>query len=175
MVRIEAGKAATTKVPAGKAATRASAHAQGKPAGKSAGTQRAASKAARKSAAASGSTARKTAVASKATGAGKSPARRPASTSAAARTDSTPRRISPKQALANTRKLLEAKHAHDRQPPAWQALDRQPDQLPHAAGFQSAEAQARAGELHAGESRMEAIQGAISTRDRHDQGKRDQR
>ncbi|MCJ0824601.1 hypothetical protein MQC88_01265 [Luteimonas sp. 50] len=103
------------------------------------------------------------------------PAARSAGKSSGSKTTAAPRKITPKQALANTRKLLEAKQAHDRQPPAWQALDRQPDQLPHAAGFQSAEAQDRAGELHAGESRMEAIQGAISTRDRHDQGKRDQR
>jgi len=85
------------------------------------------------------------------------------------------RKITPKQALANTRKLLQAKHAHDRQPPPWQALDSHPGQLPHAAGFQSGEAQAKAEELHAGESRMEAIQGAIGSQDRHNQGKRDQR
>ena len=97
---------------------------------------------------------------------------RPASKSG---TTGEPRRITPKQALANTRKLLQAKQAHDRQPPAWQALDSHPEQSPHAAGFQSVEAQARAAELHAGESRMEAIQGAVSSLDRINQGKRDQR
>src|SRR3546814_3909138 len=34
-----------------------------------------------------------------------------------------PRRITPDQALENTRKLLEAKQEHDRQPPPWQQLD----------------------------------------------------
>jgi hypothetical protein len=86
----------------------------------------------------------------------------------------TPRTITPKQALANTRKLLEAKHAHDRQAPPWQAFDGQHSPAPQP-GYQSAEAQARAEELHAAESRMEAIQGAIGTQDRHNQGKRDQR
>lgn len=84
------------------------------------------------------------------------------------------RGITPKQALANTRKLLEAKHAHDRGPQPWQAFDPQPGQVPQP-GFQSDEARDKAEELHAGESRMEAIQGAISTQDRHNQGKRDQR
>jgi hypothetical protein len=95
--------------------------------------------------------------------------------SAGSKTGAAPRRITPKQALANTRKLLQAKQAHDRQPPPWQALDSPPEQSPHATGFQSAEAHARAAELHAGESRMEAIQGAVSSLDRIHQGKRDQR
>ena len=42
-------------------------------------------------------------------------------------------------------------------------------------GFQSDEARAKAEELHAGESRMQAIQGSIGTQDRHNQGKRDSR
>ena len=111
--------------------------------------------------------------------AAKTPVQRPLAKvpgkSAGSKTGAAPRRITPKQALANTRKLLQAKQAHDRQPPAWQALDSHPEQLPHASGFQSAEAQARAAELHAGESRMEAIQGAVSSLDRIHQGKRDQR
>lgn len=87
---------------------------------------------------------------------------------------SKPRKITPAKALANTRALLEAKQAHDRRPQPWQALDPEQAHLPQD-GFQSPEAAARAEELHAGESRMPAIQGSISTRDRHDQGKRDGR
>ena len=34
-----------------------------------------------------------------------------------------PRGITPEQALANTRALLEAKQAHDREPPPWQSLE----------------------------------------------------
>lgn len=85
-----------------------------------------------------------------------------------------PRRITPAQALANTRALLEAKQAHDRQPPPWQALDPQGGPLPQP-GFQSDAARLKADELHAGESRLPAIQGSISTQDRHQQGKRDER
>lgn len=85
-----------------------------------------------------------------------------------------PRKITPKQALANTRALLEAKQQHDRQPQPWQTLDPQQSHLP-SEGFQSPEAAAKAEELHAGESRMQAIQGSIGTQDRRNQGKRDKR
>ena len=85
-----------------------------------------------------------------------------------------PRQITAEQALANTRALLEAKQEHDRQPPPWQALA-EPHGHVEAAGFQSAEAAQKAQELHAAESRMQAIQGSISTTDRHNQGKRDHR
>jgi hypothetical protein len=85
-----------------------------------------------------------------------------------------PRHITPEQALENTRKLLEAKREHDRQAPAWQQLDG--SHAPEAqAGYQSDEAAARATELHAGESRLQAIQGSIGTQGRHNQGKRDNR
>ena len=85
-----------------------------------------------------------------------------------------PRGITPAQALANTRALLEAKQAHDREPPPWQSLET-PGSHASAPGFQSDEARIKADELHAGESRMQAIQGSISTQDRHQQGKRDAR
>lgn len=82
--------------------------------------------------------------------------------------------ITPEQALENTRKLLQAKQEHDRQPPAWQQLDGS-----HATavqdGYQSDEAAAKATELHAAESRLQGTQGSISTQDRHNQGKRDSR
>ncbi|WP_156899938.1 hypothetical protein [Luteimonas mephitis] len=85
-----------------------------------------------------------------------------------------PAGITPEQALENTRKLLEAKHEQDRQTPVWQQLDGS-----HAAGvqggYQSDEAAAKAAELHAAESRLQAIQGSIGTQDRHNQGKRDNR
>lgn len=83
-------------------------------------------------------------------------------------------RITPEQALANTRALLKAKQEHDRQPPPWQALDGMPGAAPQA-GFQSDEAAQKATELHAGESRMQAIQGSVGTQGRHAQGKRDKR
>jgi hypothetical protein len=85
-----------------------------------------------------------------------------------------PRRITPEQALENTRKLLEAKQAHDRQPPPWQQLDGGHDVGDHG-GYQSEEAAAKAAELHAAESRLQATQGSIGTQGRHDQGKRDNR
>ena len=43
----------------------------------------------------------------------------------------------------------------------------------HGHDEQQAAAEAKAGVLHAAESRMEAIQGSISTQDRHAQGRRD--
>ena len=76
--------------------------------------------------------------------------------------------------MANTRALLEAKQEHDREPQPWQALDSERSHVPQP-GFQSDEARAKAEELHAGESRMQAIQGSIGTQDRHNQGKRDSR
>jgi hypothetical protein len=85
-----------------------------------------------------------------------------------------PRGITPEQALANTRALLEAKQAHDREPPPWQSLET-PGGHASPPGFQTDEARIKADELHAGESRMQAIQGSISTQDRHQQGKRDAR
>lgn len=85
-----------------------------------------------------------------------------------------PRKVTPRQALANTRKLLEQKQAHDRETQPWQLLD--PHHTPVAdPGFQSNEAADKAVELHAAESRMKAIQGSLGTQDRHNQGKRDNR
>jgi len=85
-----------------------------------------------------------------------------------------PRRITPQQALANTRALLGAKHEHDRETPPWRALDTPQGQAPQP-GFQSEQALTKAGELHAAESRMQAIQGSIGSSGRHNQGKRDSR
>jgi len=82
--------------------------------------------------------------------------------------------ITPEQALENTRKLLEAKHEHDRQLQPWQQLDGSHDVNAHG-GYQSEEAAAKAAELHAAESRLQATQGSIGTQGRHDQGKRDNR
>lgn len=83
-----------------------------------------------------------------------------------------PRMITPEQALANTRALLEAKKEHDRQPQPWQMLDQQAGPIDHA-GYQSPEAADKAEQLHAGESRMQAIPGSISSTGRKNQGKRD--
>ena len=71
--------------------------------------------------------------------------------------------------------LLEAKQEHDRQPPPWQQLTAPHAHHPAAPDSQSPEAAQKAVELHAGESRMQAIQGSISTTDRRNQGKRDNR
>jgi hypothetical protein len=81
--------------------------------------------------------------------------------------------------LANTRELLEAKQAHDREPPPWRQFDPdhgQPARAhPHQApdSEQQAEARAHAQELHEAESRLKAIQGSISEQDRHHQGRKD--
>lgn len=85
-----------------------------------------------------------------------------------------PRKITTKKALANTRRLLAQKQAQARGTPPWQALEHSPAGMPHP-GFQSDEARTKAGELHEAEMRLEANQGSVSTVDRHNQGKRDQR
>lgn len=77
--------------------------------------------------------------------------------------------------MDNTRNLLEAKQAHDREAPPWQALDTHPHGATPKSGFQSEEAVEKSVELHAGESRLNAIEGSISDQDRPDQGKRDGR
>lgn len=94
--------------------------------------------------------------------------------SSATAADGKSRRISPEQALANTRGLLDAKRDNRRQPQSWQTLG--PAQAhPGSEGFQSPGAIDKAEELHAAESHITPIQGSISTRDRHQQGKRDAR
>ena len=83
--------------------------------------------------------------------------------------------ITPEQALAQTRELLQAKQQHDREPRAYQILDEQAEAGYREPGYQSGSAKSKAQELHAGEVRLEPIQGSISTRDRQSQGKRDHR
>jgi hypothetical protein len=90
-------------------------------------------------------------------------------------TAATPRKSGSEKALANTRALLETKLAHDRQAPAWHAFDAKARGKAPKAGYQSEEAKARAAELHEGESRLESIEGSLSTQDRRTQGKRDSR
>lgn len=111
--------------------------------------------------------------------AGKAPAKG-ASKTAAARKDAAKKGaaksagISPKRALANTRKLLAEQDAKAAQPKPWDGLGN--DGTAQAApGFQSPKARSRALELHAGETRQAPIHGSISTRDRKNQGKRDHR
>lgn len=111
-------------------------------------------------------TAKKTAA--KKTVAAKKPAKKPAAKKSA------PKKVTAKKALANTRKLLAQKQAQARQVPPWQALDGHHEQAPQP-GFQSDQARVQAEALHEAEARMEGIQGSISTRDRHNQGKRDSR
>lgn len=85
--------------------------------------------------------------------------------------------VSPDEALANTRQLLEAKQQRDRETPAYRMLEAQAEgrRAEPESGFQSESARARAQELHAGEVRLDPIHGSISTRDRQSQGKRDRR
>ena len=83
------------------------------------------------------------------------------------------KKITPRKALANTRKLLEAKQQHARETPPWQQIGA--PGAPGHDGYQSPEAQAKANELHAGEVRMDGNHGSISTHDRHAQGRRDSR
>jgi hypothetical protein len=90
-----------------------------------------------------------------------------------------PHRITPEEALANTRELLEAKQAHDREPPAWRKFDAEHGQpareaaMPARDAEQEADANAHARELHEAESRLKAIQGSVSQQDRHHQGRKD--
>lgn len=85
--------------------------------------------------------------------------------------------LTPEQALARTRELLQAHQEQARETPAWRQLE-DPHAAPQAVGaadHASAEAEARLRELHAGETRMRAIQGSVSTHDRRNQRKRDHR
>ena len=82
--------------------------------------------------------------------------------------------ISPKRALANTRKLLAQQEAKAAQPKPWDGLGNE-GTAQSAPGFQSPKARSRVLELHAGETRQAPIHGSISTRDRKNQGKRDHR
>lgn len=82
--------------------------------------------------------------------------------------------ISPKRALANTRKLLAEQEAKAAQPKSWDGLGNE-GTAQAVPGFQSPQARSRVLELHAGETRQAPIHGSISTRDRKNQGKRDHR
>jgi hypothetical protein len=97
----------------------------------------------------------------------KSPARKSARKSRAGH-------ITPEQALAQTRALLEAKQARDHEPKPWEAPGGG-EPVAGSPGYQSDSAARRAKRLHAAEARLPAIQGSVSTRDRVNQGKRDRR
>jgi hypothetical protein len=175
----KAVKKTAAKAPARKVAKAAKPAAK-KVATKKISTKKAASKAAAKKVVARKFVAKKTAARPTMKRAVKSPTKTSVGQRASSAAKKTPRParrprgITPEQALANTRALLEAKQAHDREPPPWQSLETPGGQAPHS-GFQSDEARIKADELHAGESRMQAIQGSVSTQDRHQQGKRDAR
>jgi hypothetical protein len=70
--------------------------------------------------------------------------------------------------------LLDAKHARAREAPPWQALGPGTGNVP-APHYQSNDARAQTNALHDGEMDLDAIQGTISSNDRHQQGKRDSR
>jgi hypothetical protein len=170
----EAGMATTVRKgsdrPGAKKAIRRTA--AGKDAAKKATRKAAAKKTVAKKTVAKKASPRK--AAAKKVAARKAAPRKVAAKKSTAKKSRAARGITPAQALANTRRLLEAKHAHDREAPPWQALEARHGTSAHA-GFQDEQARDQANELHAGESRMDAIQGAIGTQDRHNQGKRDKR
>ena len=148
--RKAAGK--TAKKAAGKTAKKATSKTAKKAASKT--TSRTAKKAAGPAVKkAAGATARKTA--------GKSASRKSAA-----------KKVTPKQALRSTRKLLEAKQEEARQPKPWQDATAHGGQV-GSDGFQSGAAAHRAEELQAAASRMPAIHGSAGTRGRINQGKRD--
>lgn len=86
--------------------------------------------------------------------------------------DGTGKRVTAKQALRSTRKVLAAKQEAARQPKPWQEVGSHGGQV-SGEGFQSGSAARRAADLHAGEARLPAIHGSSATRDRISQGKRD--
>jgi len=83
-------------------------------------------------------------------------------------------RITPEQALDNTRSLLAAKRARDRQPPPWQEPGL-PQPNDAKGGYESDSARDRARELHQGEMGLKAIEADVAGRDQRKQGKRDSR
>ena len=135
--------------------------------------KRATAKSTGKKATAKKTPAKKTTTAKKATAkkttAKKAPVRKTATAKPAAK-----KAITPKRALANTRKLLREKQAQARTTPPWQALDGHHGTAPQS-GFQSDGARVQAEHLHEAEVRLEGNQGSVSTHDRHNQGKRDNR
>ena len=77
--------------------------------------------------------------------------------------------------MENTRELLAAKQAKARRPPPWLEHDATPHGKAAKSGFESESARDRAVELHQDEMRLQANEGNISDRDRHQQGRRDSR
>lgn len=125
---------------------------------KPAAGRKAAKKAPAKKTTAKKTTAKKTTRAAK-KAAGKKPARKTG-------------KVTAKQALRSTRKVLEAKQEQARQPKPWQDATSLGGQV-SSDGFQSGTAARRAEDLHAAESRLPAIHGSVGTRGRINQGKRD--
>ncbi|MDQ3206969.1 MAG: hypothetical protein M3Q40_10815 [Pseudomonadota bacterium] len=82
-------------------------------------------------------------------------------------------RITPDQALENTRGLLREKQEKDEAPKAWHEAGGAPPE--GEPGYQSHAAAQRAQELHEGEVRLQANGGSIATHDRKHQAKRDKR
>jgi hypothetical protein len=164
MATKKAAKKATKKAATKKAATKKAATKKA-PAKKAAAKKTATRKAAPRKAA--------TKKVAKKTAPKKTAPKKVASKTAPKKKPAAKKAITPRKALANTRKLLEAKQRQARETPAWQQIGTQPVQ--GHEGYQSPEAAAKAQELHEGESRMQGIQGSISTHDRHAQGKRDSR
>lgn len=156
--RKAAGK--TAKKAAGKTAKKATSKTAKKAASKTA--KKAASKTTSRTAKkAAGPAVKKAAGATARETAGKSASRKSAA-----------KKVTPKQALRSTRKLLEAKQEEARQPKPWEDATAHGGQV-EGDGFQSTEAARRAEELHAAGSRIPAIHGSAGTRGRINQGKRD--
>ena len=86
-----------------------------------------------------------------------------------------PRKITPEQALENTRRLLAEKQQHDRETPAWQSIGHEGGHAVTHDGFQSDEARDRAVGRAQEETGSDGIAGSSASVDRHNQGKRDSR
>ena len=167
-----ARKSAVKKAPAKKVAPATKATAKKATAGKAAAKTPAAKKAVTKKAAAKKVATKK--VATKKSATKKATAKKAAPKKAAAKKTARRRGVSPEKALENTRRLLEAKQERDRSPQPWQQPGSARGQV-GGTGYQSPEAASRARELHAGEARMAQTHGSISSHDRHEQGRRDNR
>ena len=84
-------------------------------------------------------------------------------------------RITPEEALSNTRKLLADKQARDRNRSSGPGRDAGESASARHAAFQSVESHDKVGELHEGDMELNAIKVNVSDRDRRQQGKRDNR
>jgi hypothetical protein len=175
-----AGRKATASRPAGKSATkkRATGPSVAKStsvrADRAAGSRKTAGKSVPKSATASREVQLVATPAKASRGGGDSSGGRRPRKQSAGRANAQSHRITPEEALDNTRSLLAAKKVRDRQPPPWQEPGL-PQPNDAKGGYESDSARDRARELHQGEMGLKAIEADVAGRDQRKQGKRDSR